>query len=374
MKKSEAVFILMKFISPAYNERDKLLKLLDRVKDEWEVLISLSNRYLLVPVLYLSLKEKNLYDKLEDKMLQEYLYEIYRLNKERNEGIVLQLEEICDILSSIKITPLLLKGSAALSEGYFGDNAKRSMVDIDILVPASKIFKAIDILKEFGYKEIDPTAKLGKGWHHYRRLYRAERTTSLEVHRKITNYRALKYMSDFKWKLHTKDSSLIKDAKVLEPTYEFFYTFLHSEIAHDYHELIISLRHLHHGAVLLHRYRDEIDFKRVEEYIEKYNLHKIWYEYLWILKRFFLVKIPFETPAMQTYERQVCKNIDSEGGYLWAVKMFLRRFRHAFRFDTLQQRYKNLRYRYQLLYYIPIRFIHLSFKKTSDKLITTLNT
>lgn len=359
MKKSDAVFILAKLISPTYNTKE-LVNLFDTLKEEWELIIAIANRYLLVPALYVSLKEKNLYDGLEDKILQEYLFEIYKLNKQRNESILVQVEEICEILKDIDVKPILLKGVSALSEQHFNDNAQRSMMDIDILVPKDKIFESISLVKDYSYKEIDSSIKLGDNWHHYKRLYREDRATSLELHRFIISGKSLSYTADFNYETDTNNSKSIDNALVLEPTYEFFYTFLHSEVAHNYHDVIISLRHLHHGAIFLDKYKDVIDFKRLENYIEKYNLVKIWYEYLYLLKKLFLIDIPIEIPSMQTYENKVRKNLNAEG----SIRLLIE---GIFRFYNLQSKYKNLKNRYQLIYYIPLRFLELSYKTILDK-------
>jgi len=367
MKKSEAVFALAKFISPSFNDEKALQELLQSVKDEWEIIIQQANRYLLVPALYVSLKEKNIYDMLEDEMLKGYLYEIYTLNKKRNEAILFQVQELSLELSTIGVTPLLLKGVTALSEHHFSDDGQRSMMDIDIVVPEVKIFEAITLLKSIGYQEINPLQKLSKHWHHYRRLYKTEGATSVELHRLISKYKVLKYMLNFNDLKDTQSAMGIDNAKVLSPTYELYYTFLHSEIGHDYHDKIITLRHLHHGAVLITKYTDMIDFQKIEGYIKKYNLEQVWHEYLWILQKLFFIEIPVSVEPMLTYEAKVCHNLDTEGSMSWIVKMFIVKMRNVFSFETLQFNYEKLQYPYQLFYYIPKRFFYLSYKIVTDK-------
>ena len=366
MKKSEAVFALAQFISPKVQDKNVLEQLFQSVENDWEMIIQQANRYLLVPALYVSLKEKNLYDKLEDKMLQEYLYEMYKLNKQRNEAIILQVQELCSYLGAIEVTPLLLKGSSALSEHYFDDDAQRSMMDIDIAVPETKIFEAITLLKQKGYKEIDPTQELGKTWHHYRRLYREDRATSVELHRMVINHKAMKFMADFEKTKDTQSATDISNARVLSPTYELYYTFLHSEVSHEYHTKIITLRHLHHSAVFIHKYQNEIDFEKLQALVEKYNLQKIWYEYLWLLKELFAIDTPLTIPAQKHYVKQVCHNIDTEKSFWWWIKVWIKKIIDVFSFETLQRKCDGLEHRYQLIYFIPKRFFFLGYKILTD--------
>ena len=367
MKKSEAVFALAKLISPTYNDKYTLESLLKSIEDDWEMIIHQANRYLLVPVLYKALQEKDVYKKLEDEMLRGYLYEIYTLNKQRNEAIMIQVQEMCSLLKNIEVTPLLLKGSTALSEHHFSDNAQRSMMDIDIVVPEVKIFEAVDLLMENGYKEINPDQKLGEKWHHYKRLYKEEGATSVELHRMLISYRAMQYMKDFDEDIDTQFATTIKNAKVFTPTYELYYTFLHAEVAHEYHDNIITLRHLHHSAVLITKYQNEIDFKKIQMYVKKYKLETTWYEYLWLLQQLFSITLPVHTPAMIRYEKQVCRKLDSEGSSIWFLERFIQRTQKAFSFISLQNKYDTLNYPYQLIYFIPKRFIFLSYKIITDK-------
>lgn len=360
MKRTDALFKLAKLLMLKEGD-EELFNIVQH--DEWEYIIKEANKNLLVPALYVSLKNANFYDKLEDEMLKGYLYEMYILNKQRNEAILKQLKKICFNLNSSGVTPLLLKGAASLSEDYFEDLGVRCMMDVDLLVEKDKIFDAVNILKNMGYNEMDSHLKLGKRWHHYYRMYKSLEPAAVEMHRMIISNKAVKYMG---YGYATNESKIGKSS-VLDITDEVYFTFLHSEVAHNlYHDFEISLRHLHHNAVLMTKYVNQIDFNKINDLIKNYKLEKIWFEYLWIMKKIFGIEIPFYIPEMKKYESKIKKRMNNKGEFLWKIDKFLYLSKKAFVFENMQNRYDGLKNRYQMLYYAPLRFVTLSYQLAFD--------
>ena len=291
MNKSKAVEILSKIISPTYHDYVALHQIVQMDDEEWEEIVKVANRHMLIPVLYMSLKEKECLPLIKSEQLQGFLAEMYRLNSFRNEKILEQIREICDLMyKNLGIEVVLLKGVAALSESHYSTIGERSMMDIDILVPEEKIYEAISLMKEYGYSEIDDVAYDPEGhWHHYNRLYNRDKIASLEIHRYALSTKS--NFVDILDKKYLSKSISIPHTYVIEPTYEIIHSFLHTQISHSYHKnKFLALRQLHHVSVLFQKHKSDIDFQLIEHYMKTSQLFDIWSEYLYLLKELFILE------------------------------------------------------------------------------------
>jgi putative nucleotidyltransferase-like protein len=144
---------------------------------DWERVISIADRHLLLPALCTSLRRKGLINELEPSV-REFLKEIYALNVSRNSRIKSQAIEIVDALSHAGIGSVLLKGAAFLFEAAEEDLGERMMLDLDVLVPERDLTRSISLLQELGYAAIG-NQKLA---HHHPPLVRQEDIASVEVH------------------------------------------------------------------------------------------------------------------------------------------------------------------------------------------------
>jgi len=355
MKKSEAVQFLAKVISPFYNEKEFLKKeILLLNEDDWELVIALANKHQIVTNLLYALEQKELLSLISDKMLLAYLKEIYTLNKRRNENILLQTQKIVELLQKESIETVLLKGTALLAQEYYDNIALRVMLDIDILVEERSLFKAIDILKKSGYKEIKKS-ELFFDWHHYNRLYHPQEMTSLELHRYPLSTHRL-FPKDLKKNIHLIKSKNL-ESYVFTINYELIHIFLHSQISHRYHKkFFLDIRHFIDFVTLVFKYKEKIDFDFINSYMKEQNLEKEWNEYCYILQELFKVDFPFEVHKSRYYLKKAFYFLDNSNFFFSKVYKIRNNLLDYFNFHTLQKRYnfnhKSLYYFYLFRYLI----------------------
>ena len=360
MNNLEATKLLTKIISPVDKDTQKIASQIKKFNDSnWEQLIEVANRNTLIPVLYKSLIRKDLIKLIQDEQLLGYLEAFYKMNEERNIGIVKQLQEITTIFEEIGIKPILLKGAAALSESHYESIGERVMIDVDIAVDYERVMEAVDALKQSGYKETDPTSHLEVKWHHYRRLYRDDIPAAVEIHRTFLNARANHYLPK-EDKTHFLQSSYFKNALVFSPSYDLYYSFLHTQMSHRYHTYEhLSIRHLEHFCLIATKYN--VDLNAITKIAKEKDLVDIWQAYLLVQKEFFNLEVDktiVTNQSAKNYLQQVETKLLKNNSSWLKVKAFSKK-------TLLALGYTNLRKYYQfenkllLVYYIPLRVVTL---------------
>lgn len=368
MKRSEATFELCQMLSPMVQESKQQQKVKTYSLEEWETIIAVANRYLLIPALYGSLKEKQCLENIENEELSLYLEEIYLLNNTRNIGILKQLNELSTSLNEVNIEVILLKGAASLSEKEYLCFGERVMGDIDVLVDEKSIFTAIEHLKEQGYLEIDPNLKLGDNWHHYKRLYKENRTASVELHRYSVGKRSREYFPLLNQQ-HLLPTTSINNAFFMKPEYAMYHSFIHTQISHNYHkDKFLSLRHLHNFTIQLQNCNDQ-EFASLLELVKKYKLYKEFEEYLYVLKHFFNVAIPLKFQYErnnQQYLTKVYKRLDRAGSRWLKIERFFTVGLEKLNYKTLKNHY-SFTNKFLMIYYVPIQLIRLVYRMLISK-------
>jgi len=375
LKKFDTISLLSQIISPEYTDFKQLKKILSLNEDVWEAIIDIANRHLLVPVLYASLRDKNLLELIKNEQLFAYMEEVYKLNTFRNEKILEQIKEICELLyTQLGVEVVLLKGVAALTESHYTSIGQRAMLDIDILVPENKIFDCINLLKEQGYSEIDDdTIVKGNAWHHYNRLYKKETIASLEIHRY-----PLSEKSGFMKELHSEQlsrSKIVPNAYVLNPTYELIHSFLHTQISHEHHKYhVLALRQIHHFAVMLHLYKNSIDHDIIFHFVNQNQILQIWNEFFYLINKLFMLdnKETIDSSSYkQIYYKNVEKTINNQGSYLLKFQLILEEIKYRFGYKFLSNKY-NFQNRYltpiYMLIHLPVVMYKFVFKKKSREM------
>jgi len=363
--KLEATVALTKLIAPKNREPAKIREsLLTYSQEDWQEIIDIANSDLLAPLLYKSVQEKNLFALIKDETLKEYLKEFYDLNETRNIAILKQLEEICSILETIDVKPTLLKGSAALSEEHYNSIGERVMLDIDFYVGDEKVYECIELLKKHGYKEIDSEEILEINWHHYRRMYKDDVATSIEIHRLLLKERSLKYFPKLNNNELFMQSSIFTNASVLKPTYELYYAFLHTEISHFYHEhKHLSIRHMQHFNVIWHKYEDDIQFKYLHNLTQSSSIDYIWNDYLTIQNYFY----DLDTPTKHSkYLSIVQRKINTKHRKILQIVALLKMIKEALGYTNLRRYYK---FNSKLLmpFLIPFHLLKLFYSYGTNK-------
>ena len=141
----------------------------------------------------------------------EYITDI---NRERNKQVILQANELNNVLLANNIRPIFLKGTGNLLAGIYDDIAERMVGDIDFIFSKEDYPKAIIILREFGYSEVEKKEYYRPvEYIHYRRLQKENNIAAIEIHSELLVIK--KYASEFNYSFVKKDSQVLNGVTVL---------------------------------------------------------------------------------------------------------------------------------------------------------------
>ena len=211
MNYKETLFFIGKCltISLEANNRQETEKKLQSSTIDWDTVVKVSTAHYVFPALYCNLKRADFLQYLPQDLVR-YMEHITNLNRERNEQILKQAQELNTLLLANNITPIFLKGTGNLLAGIYEDIAERMIGDIDFIFSKEDYPKAITILREFGYSDVlkynFPSNK------HYRRLQKENRIASVEIHKELLTK---KFTNEFNYNFIIKDSNFIKGFRVL---------------------------------------------------------------------------------------------------------------------------------------------------------------
>jgi len=340
IKYSKSLETLALFISPSV-ESQRIEQIILSEQIEWTEIIAFANQHLLVPTLYSALKDKECFDLLKDNLLQEYLETVYHYNEARNQAILKQLQSIANLLSKIEVTPVLLKGASALSEGYYKHIGARVMSDIDILVPEEKLTECVQRLEsKGGYQPINKTHKLFST-HHWRRMYSKEGVSGLELHFKSLSSVSYPYFTNEVLHQHLQKSKQIHNAMVIEPTFDLYHVFLHSEISDYSHKhKALALRQLHHGAMIINSLNKKIKWEALDKMARDHSILQEWRDYLSMQHTLFSVDIPSQFLGNTTHLDIILSTIDKEYNNKVSSIDFIREYiQEIFSYNALQKKY-----------------------------------
>lgn len=282
-----------------------------------------------------------------------YLDEIYEFNLGRNRRLLLQLHEIVRFLNSAGITPLLLKGGAALATDLFPDPGMRFMWDLDLLVPEGTLPRSVAALESAGYVVPERfttggSSLVGAAIHHHAPLVRPGAPASVELHRQVLSAGGPLLEAAAVWR---ESRPLVGNrlpgvtAAVMSPTDELIYCFGHSELAHRHHHFAqIDERQLHHLAHIYSRYQDEIDWGRLEALQQHPRFGPVFMAYAHLAKVLFHVNLPGFSEGSPDAHRHYRKAISSRSGWRrqgHRIRMLLSEMAWAFRGERLRLVYSQ---------------------------------
>lgn len=152
----------------------------------WDAIVKVGSRHLVLPAIYCRLKEKQLLNCLP-KDLVYYLEEITTINRNRNLEILKQVHKISQLFKKQHISHVFLKGTALLSGNYYKDLGERMVGDIDVLVATNQVQEAYELLQKVNYI---PPSTLTFGHKHFEhkhlpRLTKKNELAAVEIHRKV---------------------------------------------------------------------------------------------------------------------------------------------------------------------------------------------
>lgn len=154
---------------------------------EWQGVLRLSSRHLVTPLLRRAFQEHGLVSELPAGV-SEFLDAVYTLNLDCNLRYQDQLAHLIQILNNIGVTPVLLKGAAALVGGLYPTQGERMIGDIDVLIPPSKLSSAVVFkhLLTAGYQPVAeeelPETEEDLKLLHYPRSYSRDWSAPVELH------------------------------------------------------------------------------------------------------------------------------------------------------------------------------------------------
>jgi len=228
---------------------------------DWNSFIWTCSNHLVLPAIYLKFRDHKLLSYLPE-VLAQHLEEIYKLNRARNEQILLQVKAINGSLNRAGISPIYLKGTGNLIDDVYSDTGERIIGDIDFLVPERDLFIAAEIFKEEGYRISFPsfapfnTSK----HHHYPRLWREDVVADIEIHwSPVNTTNAVHFSADLVQK-NKKIVTGYPGCFVLSDDHKVILSFIHSQLTNSGHRLgIVSLRDI----VDIYRFSKRTDITNV---------------------------------------------------------------------------------------------------------------
>ena len=170
---NEESFIVTTLFKNESFKRTKLNKI------NFEKLVKIASSHLILPTLYNRLLLKKELDTIPNE-LQLYLKEIYEINRNRNEILLNEINEINEIFYKNNIDFVFLKGAANISCNLYNDIGERMVGDIDLLVNKNDIQKSMKIVKDYGFQ--DNLESFGEG-RHLKRQISEKKIFAIEIHR-----------------------------------------------------------------------------------------------------------------------------------------------------------------------------------------------
>ncbi len=348
----------------------------DRGEVDWVAVAKHANRAGLSPALHWALASKGLSALVPDTF-RAYLDEIHCFNLTRNKALLEQQLEVVQLLNGIGVTPLLLKGGAALATELFPDPGIRFMWDLDLLVPEERLEDSVATLLAKGYSVPDiytdslPGGANQADHHHFPGLFFPGAPASVELHRRVLRKELGLLEPDKLWEQSRPyEGSLLPGGSValMSPTDEVIYCFAHSELAHDHHHYErVDARHLQHFAYLCYRYQEQIDWRRIELLKHHPDVGTIFSAYLYLAKKLFRLNLPLSEnlpPEAERHYHQVTlsRSVWNERGHMLHL-LFLELSR-VFAKERLQKLYQQenapiFRLRLRHLRFLLGRYCHL---------------
>jgi hypothetical protein len=206
---------------------------------DWDAVVKVSTRHLVLPALYCNLKRADFLQYLPEELVS-YMEHITHLNRERNRKIIVQAEELNTLLLAHNITPIFLKGTGNLVAGLYEDIAERMVGDIDFIFSKEAYPKAISLVLEHGYEEVLKTDYNRPMFRHYERLKKENTIAAIEIHKELL---IEKYANEFNYSVVAQDCQTIHGFAVLSYAHKLNLSILANQINdHGFYYKTMALR------------------------------------------------------------------------------------------------------------------------------------
>ena len=214
MNYKETLFFIAKCLTISLEEknRDEIEIILKKMNIDWDAVVKVSTNHYVFPGIYYNFKRADFLKYLPADLV-DYMKHITNLNRDRNTQILQQAQDLNSLLLANNITPIFLKGTGNLLVGLYKDIAERMVGDIDFIFLKEDYPKAITILREFGYFEVEKYKYYIPEGKHYRRLQKENNIAAIEIHTEFLDIK--KYTNEFNYSFVEKDSQVINGVRVL---------------------------------------------------------------------------------------------------------------------------------------------------------------
>ena len=166
------------------NNQEELTEHFNKTSIDWDAIVIIGSKHLMLPALYCNLKTKDLLQLIPEE-LQIYLEEITAINRGRNEILLKEAHEISNIFKKENIEHVFIKGIALIAGNTFEDIAERMIGDIDILVASDQLQTAFEILNQSGYEKTIAFNYETKNFRHLARQISRHKFGAIELHSDI---------------------------------------------------------------------------------------------------------------------------------------------------------------------------------------------
>ena len=209
----ETLFFIAKCLTISLEEKNRYeIELILKTTDvDWDAVVKVSTSHYVFPALYCNLKRVDFLQYLPQELVS-YMQHITNLNRDRNNQIIIQTQDLNTLLLTNNIKPIFLKGTGNLLAGLYEDVAERMVGDIDFILSKEDYSKAITVLREFGYSDVLKTDNIYPQFKHYQRLQKENNIAAVEIHKELL---LKKYANEFNYSFVEKDSQVRNGVEVL---------------------------------------------------------------------------------------------------------------------------------------------------------------
>ena len=221
MTYKETLFFVAKCLTINHEEHNKRIveEMLQSNTVDWDAIVKLSTAHFVFPALYCNLKRAAFLSYLPEDLV-EYMKYITDLNRERNEQIIAQAEELNTLLLEHNITPIFIKGTGNLLEGLYEDIAERMVGDIDFIFSPEDYPRAVQFLTDNGYNprpkqnkvKLWSTLFLNSKHRHFPRLIKKNKISGIEIHHSLIKK---KYRHEFNYNFVKDSIQLVENFSVM---------------------------------------------------------------------------------------------------------------------------------------------------------------
>ena len=196
-------------VNVLYRPESEILNGIEINDINFDNLIKLASRHLMLPALFFFFIKKNVSCLFPEDFI-EYIKNIYSINKARNTVLLKEAKELSELLYKNNINHIFLKGTALLLSNVFEDIGERMMCDIDFIIQHKDEQKIEEVLEKNNWFTSDIVLgfKIFKN-KHLPRMVNKNKTIAIEPHLELLslgwrgNFNSKKLINAFKDKTKT---------------------------------------------------------------------------------------------------------------------------------------------------------------------------